>query len=90
MSPDSIIALSALGFTLLGALIAVVWKAGHRLSRIEHQLYPNSGQSLRDRVDLVERKLDLLVVQAEDNREQTRRIWHLLDDRYTRHAGTDT
>lgn len=79
MSPDAIIALGALIITVLGALVGVVWKAGHRLARIEHQLYPNSGQSLRDRVDLLERKLDVLVVQAQDQREQSRRIWQLLD-----------
>lgn len=80
MAPETIAALGALTFTVLAALIGVVWKAGHRLARIEHQLYPNSGQSLRDRVDLLERKLDLLVVQAEDSREQSRRIWQLLAD----------
>jgi hypothetical protein len=79
MSPDALVAVAALLCSLLATFIGLTWKASSRLARIEHQLYPDHGQSLRDRVDLLERKLDLLVLQAEDNREAVRRVWTRLE-----------
>lgn len=37
-----------------------------RLSRVEHELYPNSGESLRDAVDLANRRLARLCPDEEE------------------------
>lgn len=58
MSADAIAAFGALLVTILVAVVALTFKVTSTLNRIEHQLYPNSGMSLRDRVDALERQLD--------------------------------
>lgn len=38
-----------------------------RLTRVEHELYPNSGQSLRDAVDLANQRLARLCPEPPDD-----------------------
>lgn len=38
-----------------------------RLSRVEHELYPNSGESLRDAVDLANARLARLLPESEED-----------------------
>lgn len=80
MSPEGFVALAALIVSILGAMLGLVWRASSRIARIEHAVYPNSGSSLRDRVDALEKGQAVLTTYAEDQRDQLRRIWQLLDN----------
>jgi hypothetical protein len=58
MTPEALAAFGALLVTILIAVVALTFKVTTTLTRIEHQLFPNSGQSLRDRVDRIEHQLE--------------------------------
>jgi hypothetical protein len=61
MTLDTWIAFSSLIIGLLGVTISLLVKLTRRLAKIEYTLFPNSGDSLRDKVDKTERKLDTLI-----------------------------
>jgi hypothetical protein len=61
MTLDTWIAFSSLIISLLGVTISLLVKLTRRLAKIEYTLFPNSGDSLRDKVDKTERKLDTLI-----------------------------
>jgi hypothetical protein len=58
MTPDAIAAFGALLVTILTVVVGLTFKVTSTLNRIEHQLFPNSGKSLRDRVDRIERQVE--------------------------------
>jgi hypothetical protein len=61
MNLDTWIAFSTLIISLLGVTISLLVKVTRRITKIEYTLFPNSGDSLRDKVDKTERKLDMLI-----------------------------
>lgn len=69
MTLDTWIAFSSLIVSLLGVTLSLLVKITRRLAKIEYTLFPNSGDSLRDKVDKTERKLDILITQYETERE---------------------
>jgi hypothetical protein len=58
---DTVIAFSSLILALLTVTISLLVKVTRRIAKIEYTLFPNSGDSLRDKVDKTERKLDMLI-----------------------------
>ena len=58
MTPEALAAFGALLVTILIAVVAMTFKVTSTLNRIEHQLFPNSGKSLRDRVDRIEHQVE--------------------------------
>ena len=69
MTLDTWIAFSSLILSLLGVTISLLVKVTKRIAKIEYTLFPNSGDSLRDKVDKTERKLDMLIARYETDRE---------------------
>jgi hypothetical protein len=69
MSLDTWIAFSSLILSLLGVTISLLVRVTKRITKIEYTLFPNSGDSLRDKVDKTERKLDMLISRYETDRE---------------------
>ena len=69
MTLDTWIAFSSLIISLLGVTISLLVKVTKRIHKIEYTLFPNSGDSLRDKVDKTERKLDMLIARYETDRE---------------------
>jgi hypothetical protein len=69
MSIDTWIAFSSLIVSLLGVTITLLVKLTYRLTKIEYTLFPNSGDSLRDKVDKTERKLDMLIAVYETEKD---------------------
>ena len=69
MTVDTWIAFSSLIISLLGVTISLLVKVTKRIHKIEYTLFPNSGDSLRDKVDKTERKLDMLIARYETDRE---------------------
>jgi len=69
MTLDTWIAFSSLIISLLGVTISLLVKVTKRITKIEYTLFPNSGDSLRDKVDKTERKLDMLIARYETDRE---------------------
>jgi hypothetical protein len=69
MNFDSWIAFSSLIIGLLGVTISLLVRMTQRLTKIEYTLFPNSGDSLRDKVDKTERKLDMLIAVYETEKE---------------------
>ena len=69
MTLDTWVALSSLILTLLTVTISLLVKVTKRIAKIEYTLFPNSGDSLRDKVDKTERKLDMLIARYETDRE---------------------
>lgn len=69
MTLDTWVALSSLILTLLTVTISLLVKVTKRIAKIEYTLFPNSGDSLRDKVDKTERKLDMLITRYETDRE---------------------
>lgn len=69
MNVDSWIAFSSLIIGLLGVTISLLVRMTQRLTKIEYTLFPNSGDSLRDKVDKTERKLDMLIAVYETEKE---------------------
>jgi len=69
MTLDTWIAFSSLILSLLGVTISLLVKVTKRIAKIEYTLFPNSGDSLRDKVDKTERKLDMLITRYETDRE---------------------
>jgi hypothetical protein len=61
VSIDTLIAFSSLILALLTVTISLLVKVTRRIAKIEYTLFPNSGDSLRDKVDKTERKLDMLI-----------------------------
>jgi hypothetical protein len=61
VSIDTVIAFSSLILALLTVTISLLVKVTRRIAKIEYTLFPNSGDSLRDKVDKTERKLDMLI-----------------------------
>ena len=41
-----------------GVLGALLWYIKREVSEMKHEMFPNSGKSMRDAVDRIERKLD--------------------------------
>jgi len=58
---DTWIALSSLILALLTVTISLLVKVTKRITKMEYALFPNNGTSLRDRIDITERKIDLLI-----------------------------
>jgi hypothetical protein len=45
--------------TIVGTLFAsVMWVIKREVTAVKHEVFPNSGTSMRDAVDRIERKLD--------------------------------
>jgi len=61
MNFDTWIAFSSLILGLLSVTISLLVKVTKRIAKIEYTLFPNSGDSLRDKVDKTERKIDMLI-----------------------------
>jgi len=61
MSIDTVIAFSSLILALLTVTLSLLVRVTRRIAKIEYTLFPNSGDSLRDKVDKTERKLDMLI-----------------------------
>ncbi len=61
MNLDTWIAFSSLILALLTVTISLLVKVTKRIIKIEYSLFPNGGTSLRDRIDITERKIDLLI-----------------------------
>ena len=61
MTLDTWIAFSSLILALLSVTISLLVRVTKRITKIEYSLFPNNGTSLRDRVDITERKIDLLI-----------------------------
>lgn len=57
MTLETAVALGGLLLAVLSAVVTLTVKVTAAMARIEHQLYPNSGSSLRDRVDEVEKQI---------------------------------
>jgi hypothetical protein len=58
---DTWIALSSLILALLTVTLSLLVKVTKRITKMEYALFPNNGTSLRDRIDITERKIDLLI-----------------------------
>jgi hypothetical protein len=58
---DTWIALSSLILALLNVTQSLLVKVTKRITKLEYALFPNNGTSLRDRIDITERKIDLLI-----------------------------
>jgi hypothetical protein len=69
MTLDTWIAFSSLIISLLGVTLSLLVRVTKRIAKIEYTLFPNSGDSLRDKVDKTERKLDMLIARYETDRE---------------------
>lgn len=69
MNIDTWIAFASLMITLLGITISLLIRMTQRLTKIEYTLFPNHGDSLRDKVDKTERKLDMLIAVYETEKE---------------------
>jgi hypothetical protein len=54
-TPGEVVAIIAIVTTVFGVLF---WLIDVRVSRVLHEVTPNSGKSLRDAVDRIENKLD--------------------------------
>jgi hypothetical protein len=69
MTLDTVIAFSSLILALLTVTLSLLVRVTRRIAKIEYTLFPNSGDSLRDKVDKTERKLDMLIAvyEAEKN-----------------------
>ena len=61
VSIDTVIAFSSLILALLTVTLSLLVRVTRRIAKIEYTLFPNSGDSLRDKVDKTERKLDMLI-----------------------------
>jgi hypothetical protein len=61
MNLDTWIAFSSLILALLTVTLSLLVKVTKRITKIEYSLFPNGGTSLRDRIDITERKIDLLI-----------------------------
>ena len=69
MTLDTWIAFSSLIISLLGVTLSLLVKITRRLAKIEFTLFPNGGNSLRDKIDKTERKLDIMITQYETEKE---------------------
>lgn len=69
MNLDTWLAFSSLMVSLLGVTLTLLVKITRRLAKIEFTLFPNGGDSLRDKVDKTDRKLDILITQYEIEKE---------------------
>ena len=54
-TPGEVVAIIAIATAVFGVLF---WLIDVRVSRVLHEVTPNSGKSLRDAVDRIESKLD--------------------------------
>lgn len=52
------------------ALTVIMYVVKREVTAVKHEVFPNSGKSLRDAVDRIESKLDAHITWHLDNREQ--------------------
>lgn len=56
--------------TIMTAVVAVLsWVIRREVAQVKHEVFPNSGASLRDAVDRIEKKLDSHITWHLTNRE---------------------
>lgn len=85
MSADLVLAFSGLMFTIVTAILAVVWRSSTKLDRVHQQVIPNGGSSLRDDVTQIRAVQGTLVQDVEELRSSIGSVHRRLDQHIDQH-----